>query len=57
MEITTVDQLDYGITARMADKQRLAFLRMMMTGAVKSHPAIPSPLRIRADPERRGALT
>jgi ubiquinone biosynthesis protein len=25
---------DYGITARMDDRQRLAFLRMMMTGAV-----------------------
>ena len=29
-----VGLFDYGITARMAEKQRLAFLRMMMTGAV-----------------------
>jgi ubiquinone biosynthesis protein len=29
---------DYGITARMSDKQRLAFLRMMMTGAVNDVP-------------------
>jgi ubiquinone biosynthesis protein len=29
-----VGLFDYGITARMGEKQRLAFLRMMMTGAV-----------------------
>jgi ubiquinone biosynthesis protein len=30
--------LDYGITGRMTDDQRLAFLRMMMTGAVNDMP-------------------
>ncbi|HEY8516080.1 MAG TPA: AarF/UbiB family protein [Candidatus Binatia bacterium] len=34
MEDGRVALFDYGMTGRMNDKQRLAFLRMMMTGAV-----------------------